>query len=276
MKGGFSRIVFFTLALIIGAYGDGATVLTNKTNNVLNVIRSQLPSNPNHAWCHDYTLYEASSHRLIEQNTTPDKLRAGLTKLGFIKRSHHARADWTPVQSTLFEHDVIIIGGAHSGVVCDDKGTISHYKKDGTYHKDSLNEIMNYCRSTFPGGSACPYRDKSIEVWRDKQRPIHNNISELSGILGSWEFGRNDTDFIGTVILTDRPGKYGGYYIDGYSHDNESYWKSNGNNSIVFLHKNGKPTTYFKRLNPDHWEGHFLPPEDWPEMENAIVHYLKR
>lgn len=97
-----------------------------------------------------------------------------------------------------------------------------------------------------------------------------------SGILGSWKFGRNKTNFIGNVVLTKRPGKHGGYYIDGYSHPNESYWKFNGKNSIVFLHENGSPTTYFKRLKPNYWEGRFLPPEDWPNMNNPVVHYLKR
>jgi len=102
-----------------------------------------------------------------------------------------------------------------------------------------------------------------------------NRHDPFAGILGTWEFGRNKNDFIGNVVLTSKKGKHG-YIIDGYSHPNETYWRFSGKNSIVFVHKNGNPTTYFKRLDIRFWEGRFLPPKDWPKMKNAIVHYLKR
>ncbi|MCK5231167.1 MAG: hypothetical protein KAR13_12920 [Desulfobulbaceae bacterium] len=103
---------------------------------------------------------------------------------------------------------------------------------------------------------------------RPPQDPFEN-------ILGAWEFGRNKNNRIGTVILTRKIGEHG-YIIDGYSHHNESYWRFNGKNSITFIHKNGNPTTYFQRRGPKYWEGRFRPPKDWPKMENAVVHYLKR
>lgn len=97
----------------------------------------------------------------------------------------------------------------------------------------------------------------------------------FKNILGSWEFGRNKTDHIGTVILTKEKGKHG-YLIKGYSHPNETYWDFYGENSIVFKHRDGQTTTYFLRLGPNYWEGRFLPPKDWPNMKNAVIHYLKR
>ena len=121
--------------------------------------------------------------------------------------------------------------------------------------------------------SNATFRSKPAERTTDDPVTGHD---PFAGILGAWEFGRNKKDRIGTVILTKRPGKYGAYYIDGYAHANESYWKFYTGNSIVFLHENGSPTTYFKRLSGNYWEGRFLPPEDWPRIKNAIVHYLRR
>jgi hypothetical protein len=97
-----------------------------------------------------------------------------------------------------------------------------------------------------------------------------------ASVLGPWDFGRNKTEHIGTVILTNRPGEHGAYCIDGYKNLNESYWKLNGEDSIVFLHKNGKPTTYFLRVSKNYWEGRFLPPENWHKMKDPVVHYLQR
>lgn len=95
---------------------------------------------------------------------------------------------------------------------------------------------------------------------------IHNpSIDRLQEILGTWEFGRNKKDRIGNVILTSKAGKYNAMIIGGYHHDNESYWKFEGRNSIVFIHRDGKITTRFGRINDYEWEGTFVPPPNWPQ-----------
>ena len=114
--------------------------------------------------------------------------------------------------------------------------------------------------------------DKRIEEHVKKLEEYVKKLEEqradpIDALLGNWVFGRNKTDFIGVVILTKEKGKFG-YVIRGYYHPNESFWKFDGK-QIVFIHRDGSPTTYFDRRTADYWEGQFLP-------DASIIHYLQR
>lgn len=95
-------------------------------------------------------------------------------------------------------------------------------------------------------------------------------------VLGAWEFGRREREKIGTVVLTRKRGKHNAYVIDGYGHANESYWRFEGKNKIVFLHENGQITSRFYRKDKKKWEGPFIQPKDWPNKDDVFNHYLKR
>ena len=114
--------------------------------------------------------------------------------------------------------------------------------------------------------------DKRIEEHAKKLEEYVKKLEEqradpIDALLGNWVFGRNKTDFIGVVSLTKEKGKFG-YVIRGYYHPNESFWKFDGK-QIVFIHRDGSPTTYFDRRTVDYWEGQFLP-------DASIIHYLQR
>ena len=144
----------------------------------------------------------------------------------------------------------------------------------------SLNGMVAVHRFT-PGtrlraGTNVPYK---LYKYTTQQYGGQQAGDPLAGIAGKWEFGRKNKTYtyLGYVILSRRKGKYGGYYIDGYSHPNEAYWRPTGKNSIVFLHKNGQPTTYFKLIRPGYWEGRFIPPKDGKNNNTgAVIHYLRK
>lgn len=121
------------------------------------------------------------------------------------------------------------------------------------------------------------FTDKMQFILEPYKVPVvpQRQSNPLAGILGSWEFGRNQKDYIGTVILTSKIGKNGAYVIDGYSHPNESYWKIEEPNTIIFLHERGKVTTRFHRKRPNYWEGAFIHPKDRPNRK-PVTHYLRR
>lgn len=105
--------------------------------------------------------------------------------------------------------------------------------------------------------------------------PHNQGNNSFAGILSSWEFGRTSGDRLGTVVLTSKKGKYG-YIIGGYHHPNETYWRFNGKDSIVFIDSNGRPTTKFVRINQNYWKGPFIPPPNWPKSGKTTIHYLKK
>jgi hypothetical protein len=95
-------------------------------------------------------------------------------------------------------------------------------------------------------------------------------------VLGPWEFGRNPNNRIGTVILSKKQSLVGDYFISGYSHPNETYWKLVDKNTLIFKHKDGYITTRFSRKGANRWEGNFIPPPGWSKSGKTTVHYLRR
>lgn len=95
--------------------------------------------------------------------------------------------------------------------------------------------------------------------------------TELLQRGGAWTFGRVPAMKLCDVVLTATSGRYG--YVLKACNANESFWKLEGS-TLVFLSAGGAPTTRFKRLTANHWQGAYLGTPQIPAA--GIVHYLKR
>ena len=95
--------------------------------------------------------------------------------------------------------------------------------------------------------------------------------NELLQRGGKWAFGRKGSVKLCDVVLTTRAGRYGS--VLKACNANESFWKLEGS-TLVFLGSDGTPTTRFKRIAANHWQGPYLGTPSIPA--DGIVHYLKR
>jgi len=131
-------------------------------------------------WCHDYSMWRATSEDA--NNTSPATLRSRLELLKYKRFSFTNAARMPQAQAKLKPGDVVIFGDAHSGVV-NDRGLIDHFVQkfgaSGTryrpeeiltmenFHRDwTLLDILDFKRTGPQGNEIFPYRDAEVEVWR--------------------------------------------------------------------------------------------------------------
>lgn len=209
--------------------------------------------------------------------------------MNFINVSLYAVPYSEPLSVLLSSHSILELG-LHTWLNSQQQKAWNDYDDalDSGASQDQLRRLMDKADRVQAIYSCIfskdPSRLRKIEA-RDRKRneSTHSTQSaslfetgSTSDVLGSWEFGRNESDRIGTIILTKTPGKYGAFEIGGYHHVNESYWNFEGQNTIIFKHTNGQITTRFRRVDPKLWKGQFVPPKDWPPMKKPAIHYLKR
>jgi hypothetical protein len=109
-------------------------------------------------------------------------------------------------------------------------------------------------------------------IWAVK--PMLEGVGELTPeeVFGSWTFGRVGGAELCTVNLTRTPDGPG-YKLQA-CHDNESFWQLEGRNTIVFFHRDGKPTSRLTRVSRNCWRGLYLGHDPLPA--DGTVHYIRR
>lgn len=124
-----------------------------------------------------------------------------------------------------------------------------------------------------------PLLREQISSTRSKESRIRAEMADLEkhgpdipGLIGEWEFGQVDGDFIGTLNLTETKGQFGYVVIGDPLHPNESFWKLEGN-ELVIRHTDGQVTSRLTREKKNYWEGPYY---ERPGEDSGIVHYIKR
>jgi len=149
-----------------------------------------------------------------------------------------------------------------------------------TNNKRLHGKVIGYSRKIpYVTGNRVHAKTKlCFNVWKYKKYSDNRveNTSSLNSLAGTWKFGRANTgQFLSYLELTKKPGKYGAYIIGGMHHENESYWKPIGSDTIIFYHAKGYKTTVFRKVGHNFFKGRFIPPPGW-KGGNVTIHYLKK
>jgi hypothetical protein len=91
-------------------------------------------------------------------------------------------------------------------------------------------------------------------------------------LVGSWSFGRENGPALCTLQLTNTAGAHG-FVIRG-CHPNESFWRMEGADTLVFVHSDGTITSRLSRVTNDYWKGPYIPNAQVPLQ--GITHYIRR
>jgi len=97
-------------------------------------------------------------------------------------------------------------------------------------------------------------------------------IAPEEDLAGSWSFGRENGPFLCTLQLTRTVGTHG-FVIRG-CHPNESFWRLESPDTMIFLHSDGTITSRLTRVTKDYWKGPYIPNSQVPLQ--GIVHYIRR
>ena len=91
-------------------------------------------------------------------------------------------------------------------------------------------------------------------------------------LVGSWSFGRENGPALCTLQLTKTAGAHG--FVIRSCNPNESFWRMEGPDTVVFLHSDGTITSRLTRVNKDYWKGPYIPNAQVPLQ--GITHYIRR